>query len=167
MIRYPNVERLLMVVGKLTLYPELHNQGLWLDTHGTTKTAAQMRGASCGTAGCVAGWAAAMFAPGDAIYSPSSEMTVYLPDAHGAYAVSHRNGEVVQHAYDGDYYYPSERLTPKSIPEVAKEYLGLSDSQANWLFAGTRTIKQLLAGIKLIIQRPSVTGSTLMSQFGE
>lgn len=160
----PNVDRLLQVVGKLTLYPERHRQQCWLDTKQQTRTAAEMNAASsCGTAGCVAGWAAIMFAPDTAVYAPGSSESMFVPHVEGNYFL---DGDTVEHtAYARRYVSRSERLTPRSVRELAKEYLGISESQASWLFGGERNVKQILAGIKLIIERPSISGYSLASQF--
>jgi hypothetical protein len=100
-----------------------------------------------------------MFSPSGSVYSPNVDSHILVPAPGGKYVLE--NGSAVNRAY-ADFYHPqTEGLAPRSVDDYAEELLGLSHSQANWLFASHRSVEELVAGVRFIILNPDATGTDL------
>lgn len=156
----PNNERLLALVGQITLFPESHRQTDWMRT--TDKTTGQEIKSSCGTQACCAGWACVLFLPDEAVYIGSSS-SVYLPNPNGQ--IGFDPDDQPHHIEYIDKFVPrSKRYDRKDIQTVGREVLGLSDEQASYLFAGDRTKDQLLNAIKYLLTHPNASRYDLAYQ---
>jgi hypothetical protein len=92
----------------ITAHPEEHEQLVWV-----------VRGPTCGTAGCAAGWAVT-FAGHELRFAP---VPIVSPSGWTEHAVRVSDGRTVEYA--------------------AREELGLTDEQASLLFSGGNTIHDL------------------------
>jgi hypothetical protein len=113
------------VADLIETQPELHQQEFWLSTSegGPDVTAEELRAGTgrCGTAGCVAGWAALLTLPGGAVFN----------EGGGSFTCG-----------------GNEEITVGAAGEAA---LGLSPGDADWLFAVERTRRQVLAALRSLV----------------
>lgn len=112
-----NVPLLRKVLEHITEHPDEHDQRKWAIRGG--------RGQDCGTAMCVAGHAVAM--TGHEIAWPTWN------DNGNGY-----NSSVARHTRDR-----GSDGWPRSIEDVAREELGLSQTESEWLFMGSNTLRVL------------------------
>lgn len=149
-----NVTLLGEVLNFITNHPDIHNQDVWLE-HASTDpdvtvepvvrspesiTPEDYLSISCGTAGCLAGWTAIASGytpawpknpinwcqPGDLI---QTENVKPLPGATPIPGVS----DGVAYGYGGSY----------DVRDVAVALLGITDDEADVMFTGTNTIRDL------------------------
>jgi hypothetical protein len=158
-----NVSALLQVVGLLTLYPEWHNQAVWHQMPGsfakTREEILETNGCdtSCKTAGCFAGWAAIELSPEGSVFSPYYDMSIFVPDNHGAYYRNDRYPYTINEVADTYDYVPlARRLRKEAVYDYAKNVLDLTSNQASYMFASSRTLGQLLDAVRAIVANPSV-----------
>jgi hypothetical protein len=158
-----NVQALLQVVGILTLYPERHKQAVWHAVPGghakTREEILETNGCntSCKTAGCFAGWAAIELSPEGSVFSPYFDMSLFIPDNHGAYFRNDRYPYTINEVADSYEYVTFEkRLRKETVYDFAKRVLDLTSNQASYMFASQRTLGQLLDAVRAIIANPDV-----------
>ncbi len=132
---------LLEQVRKTIQDESLHNQGIWANVrrsvlHSITERFQRPNGVayipvSCGTSACVAGWAAQL-AGAKMLVSPS-ELSYDKEGLAEAIAVLAPNGQV------------------RDISVYAREQLGLTEEEANYLFAAGWSNKQVLSHLENLI----------------
>jgi hypothetical protein len=109
----------------------LHDQALWIGWRTDTDEPAvgDLRGrpGECGTTACVAGWAALLTAPGNAVYQPRSER-IRWPDG--------------------------KTLT---VLDAGRHALGLDGGDAAWLFSEHRTHGQVTAALESLADGKPMT----------
>lgn len=149
-----NIELALEVVGAIELYPDSHNQDSWcsVSRKGAPVTAEEMLSEPpCGTTLCFAGWAAAISAPEGAVFSWGDTAGVFTPYKVGDY-VWDKDGFMV--LYDSYPYPPSKRsvrYNRHGIAEYARKALGINSYQSGYLFDPSRTVDELLSGVRCLI----------------
>lgn len=104
-----NVERIATLIGFLTIYERNLDMTVWTNIRHQDESlrrvnAVDLREPKCGTTACAAGWAAILFAPDDARFSPTSELIFWVE------GIPHR------------------------VPEFARDALGLTRSQSDYVF---------------------------------
>jgi hypothetical protein len=128
-------------------YPENHYQGAWIDfdydgdykypDEGIKCAKSNGDHPPCGTTLCLAGWVSFLEAPKGTVFDAVSPI-FKLP-----------NG------------------TPTRMDDYAREKLGLTWSQANVLFAGTRSVEGLEACIDCIAKHPHATSDELFNELAK
>lgn len=156
----------LQVLGMAVLFPDNHYQGAWVKVPEgeETVTAATMRSnpTSCGTTLCFAGFAAAMYAPEDAVFTSADGESFFVPDKNGKYVFTHdyewSDGNLAVAEYDPNNYccnFCQPRFSQVDIMEFASETLGLEPAQATALFDGHNTVDRLKRLIRYIAAHPT------------
>lgn len=133
-----DVERARILLTFLREHPEKHEQDIWLNAYAGGRIGEVRE--TCGTRGCVAGWAVLLFGPEDKeLRDPSHNVT-------------------------------NLRVGRWSIPGLARELLGLTHEQADHLFYVRNTTDdielQARRVLAYLIEHPTATGDELSERFG-
>ena len=171
-----DTKKALQVLGMAVLYPDTHYQGNWIVMQSSeeTVTAEELRTnpSGCGTTLCYAGFAAAMFAPGDALFSSADEENFYVPSSGGNYVLIHEYNpyegveELQVTEYDPFEHRGLPRFDRISVMEFAQGILELEPAQATFLFSGDNTVERLKDIIRYLMTHPHADAYDLSSEFG-
>jgi hypothetical protein len=134
-----NVERIATLIGFLTIYEQNLDMSVWTDIespHGIPGRvdAVDLREPKCGTTACAAGWASILFCPDNARFSPTSELIFWV---------------------DG---------IPHRVPEFAREVLGLTRSQSDYIFHCSNG--QVIPALAHVARNPHCNYDNLISAIG-
>lgn len=154
-----NVELALEVIGAIELHPDNHDQDAWcsVSRSGVPVIAKQMLSEPpCGTTLCFAGWTAALWAPQDSVFIYRDRSAVYTPSEYGSYIQDRAGGMTL---YDTllDPDPRAVRYSRRGISEYARRALQINPGQAGYLFDPSRTVDELLSGVRCLIANPHAT----------
>lgn len=158
----PNVSKLLELVGVFTLYPERQDQNNWFGEVEKAITAKDLRpGKSCGTTLCTAGWAAVLYGPKEAIFSPDEHDVFFVPNPFGNYYVT-KNKVLNWDDCQWDVSRKPGLICDKvNISDFAEKELRLSEEQSFALFYRASNVEEVLAVIRKIITSPRANSDEL------
>lgn len=126
-----NTERLLAEIRNITLHPEKHNQGLWVEAIGK-------RPSACGSLGCLAG-NAVVNEGHDLLWVKSDDQW----DAARQKWFPSWIADNVAGTVDGVTYGGGELIENPSIDVVARKLFGLNSEQSDSLFDGSNTLDDI------------------------
>lgn len=160
-----NNKRAARVMGMISLFPESHNQWSYArvpDSVGIVQPEKLRNDPSCGTTLCVAGWAAALYAPKNAVFASGDSNSFFVPSETGDwYLKDNYLFEIDPWDSFNDEIPVNTRYSAVDIFEFAMEALDLDDDQATWLFDETRTNDELIAGVGYLMANPSASSDDL------
>lgn len=154
-----NIELALEVIGAIELYPDNHDQDSWcsVSRKGAPVSAQQMLSEPpCGTTLCFAGWTAALRAPQNSVFAYGDSGAVYTPSKVGEY-VQDKDGEMIMYDSLFDPDPRAARYSRRGIAEYARRALQINSYQSGYLFDPSRTVDELLSGVRCLIANPHAT----------